>query len=326
MKNILLASTALVAFAGAAAADSHTSITFSGAASAEYNSAAGGGIHTDADLDATMSADLDNGVSVSVTIGIDTADNVGEATKSGNLTISGAAGSFIIGNDVSTASFSAVGDTIGLGAEDGVRGFIGSYTFGTTTLFVSAPMTAGQVGLPSDTIEFGVTAEVGGMTVGLGVADEDYVGKVSGAVSGVSYTIAAGEVAGVDRWDVTLSYPVGALTIGYTVDSGTDNPWEASAAYAEGALSAKVTYADATDSFKVEGSYDLGNGVVVNAGYLGATVAGGSAETYVGGTYDLGGGASAYASFVNSDTATFASEIGAQDYHDGTTIGVKFAF
>ncbi len=323
MKNILLASTALVAFAGAAAADGHTSITFSGAASAEYNSEVNGGFNTDADLDATMSADLDNGVSVSVTIAIDTNQaNAGEATTGGNLTISGASGSLIFGTDVSSATFSAVGDTIAFGGgEDSIEGFIGSYTFGTTTLFISAPMVSTQVGLPSNTIEFGVTADVGGMTVGLGVDDGDYVGKVSGAVSGVSYTIAAGEVAGVDRWDVALSYPVGSLTIGYTVDSTANNPWEASAAYAEGALSGKVTYASASETFKVEGSYDLGNGVVVNAGYLGAT-----SESYVGGTYDLGGGASAYASFVNSDTALFDSEIGAQDYHGGTTIGVKFAF
>ena len=319
MKNILLATTALVAFAGAAAAE----VTFSGSASAEYNSSVGvgAGFNTDADLDATMSADLDNGVSVSVTIGIDTANNAGEATKSGNLTISGAAGSLIIGNDVSTATYSAVGDAIALGAEDGVRGFIGSYTMGGSTLFISAPMAAGATDLPSESIEFGVTADVGGMTVGLGVANDDYVAKVSGTVSGASYTIAAGSVASENRWDVSVSYPVGSLTIGYTVDSGTDNPWEASAAYAEGALSGKVTYASADDSFKVEGSYDLGNGVVVNAGYLGAT-----SESYVGGTYDLGGGASAYASFVNSDVADAASEVGGPDYADGTTIGVKFAF
>jgi hypothetical protein len=228
----------------------------------------------------------------------------------------------IIGNDVSSATFSAVGDTIGFGdGEDSIRGFIGSYAMGNTTLFLSAPIAAGQVGLPSDDVEFGFTGDVGGMTVGVGIANSDYVGKVSGTVSGVSYTIAAGEVGGADRWDVAVSYPVGSLTIGYTVDSTANNPWEASAAYAEGALSGKLTYASASDSFKVEGSYDLGNGVVVNAGYLGA-----SSESYVGGTYDLGGGASAYASFVNSDTATAASEIGGPDYAAGTTVGVKFAF
>ena len=163
MKNILLATTALVAFAGAAAAE----VTFSGSASAEYVSSAGGGFNTDADLDAAMSADLDNGVSVSVTISIDTNQandtDVGEPTVGGNLTISGASGSLSFGTDVSSASFSAVGDTIKFGdGEDGIEGFIGSYTMGTSTLFISAPMESGQIGLPSDSIEFGVTADVGG--------------------------------------------------------------------------------------------------------------------------------------------------------------------
>ncbi len=320
MKSTLLTTTALVAFAGAAAADGHTSVSFSGAASAEYNSL--GGLNTDADLDATMSAELDNGLTVSTTISIDTENYAGEDTKSGSLTLSSDTASLTFGNDITSASFSAVGDTIGFGdGEDGIQGVIGSYTMGAATLFVSMPIGTGETEVQSTDMEFGVTAAVGDMTVGLATADSNFVGKVSGTAAGASYTVVAGSVDDENLWDVAVSYPVGAVTVSYTVDSTTDNPWEVSAAYAADGLSAKVTYASASEAYKVEGSYDMGNGAVVNAGYLGATE-----EMYIGGSYALGGGASVYASYVNSDTATASSEIGGPDYAGGTTVGVSFKF
>jgi len=60
MKNILLTTTAIVAFAGAAAADGHTSVSLAGEASVEYNSNAG--YSTAAEMTATGSATLDNGL------------------------------------------------------------------------------------------------------------------------------------------------------------------------------------------------------------------------------------------------------------------------
>lgn len=62
MKSILFTTTALVAFAGAAAAD----ISLSGEASAEFNS--NGGVQsysTAAEMTATASATLDNGLTAS---------------------------------------------------------------------------------------------------------------------------------------------------------------------------------------------------------------------------------------------------------------------
>lgn len=321
MKSILLTTTALVAFAGAAFADGHSAVSFSGAASVENNSL--GGFNTDADLDAKMSANLDNGLTVSTTISFDTSNYLGDVnkeTKAGSLTLSSETASLTFGNDITSASFSAVGDTIGFGdGEDGIQGVIASFTAGDATVFVSAPIANGATEIPSDSLEFGVKAAVNGLTVGFATANSDFVGKVSGTAAGATVTVAAGTVADENVWDATVAYPVGAVTIGYTVDDSTD--WEASAAYAADGLSAKVTYASASEAYKVEGSYDMGNGVVVNAGYLGATE-----ETYIGGTYALGGGASFYASYVNSDTATASSEIGGPDYAGGTTVGLSFKF
>ncbi|MDO7622877.1 MAG: porin [Loktanella sp.] len=318
MKNILLTTTALVAFAGAAAADGHTSVSFSGGASAEYNSL--GGFNTDADLDATMSAELDNGLSVSTKISIDTANYKGEATKSGSLTLSSDTASLTFGNDITSASFSAVGDTIGFGdGEDGIQGVIGSYTMGAGTLFVSMPIATAATEVLSTDIEVGVTAAVGGMTVGLAMANSDFVGKVSGTAAGLSYTVAAGSVADANRWDVAVSYPAGPVTVGYTVDDS--EAWEVSAAYAEGGVAAELTY-NSAESYDVEASYDMSNGLVVSAGMLNS-----GDDTYLGAAYSLGGGASAYASYVkDTGTQNADNEIGANDYARGTTVGVSFTF
>ena len=319
MKNILLTTTALVAFAGAAAADGHTSVSFSGAASAEYNSL--GGFNTDADLDATMSAELDNGLTVSTTLSFDTAnfESIADGTVAGSLTLSSDTASLTFGNDITSASFSAVGDTIAFGdGEDGIQGVIGSYTMGAATLFVSMPIATAATEVLSTDIEVGVTAAVGGMTVGLAMANSDFVGKVSGTASGLSYTVAAGSVADENKWDVAVSYPAGPVTVGYTVDDS--EAWEVSAAYAEGAIAVELTY-DSAEVYAVEGSYDAGNGLVVYAGMLAS-----GDESYLGAAYSLGGGASAYASYVKSDTADKDSEIGANDYAGGTTVGVSFTF
>lgn len=82
MKSILLTTTALVAFAGAAVADGHTGVSFSGAATLGYNddtSAFGeDGFFWDAELGVKMAAELDNGVMAGAEFTILVADdNVG---------------------------------------------------------------------------------------------------------------------------------------------------------------------------------------------------------------------------------------------------------
>ena len=317
MKNMLLTTTALVAFAGAAAADGHTSVSFSGAASAEYNSETG--FANDADVKATMSADLDNGLTVSTSISIATDEYAETATTAGNITISTDTASLTFGNELDAAAYSAVSDTIAIGTKDeSVNGIAATYTMGDATLFVSVPL-SGTNDVDTADMEFGVTAAVGGMTVGLAMADSDFVGKVSGTAAGLSYTVAAGSVADENRWDVAVSYPAGPVTVGYTVDDS--EAWEVSAAYAAGAVAAELTY-NSDEVYDIEASYDAGNGLVAYVGMLNS-----GDDTYLGAAYSLGGGASAYASYVkDTGEQTDPNEIGANDYARGTTVGVSFTF
>ncbi len=78
MKSILLTTTAIVAFAGAAAADGHSGISFAGNAELGFNDDSDfgeDGFYWDADIDVTMSAALDNGLTATAAFEIDVVDD-----------------------------------------------------------------------------------------------------------------------------------------------------------------------------------------------------------------------------------------------------------
>jgi hypothetical protein len=320
MKSILLASASVFAFAGAAAAE----VTFSGEANAEFNSLTG--YSTDAEITATLTQELDNGLTATaeVTLAADEADD-GDELSYGDITLASDTASITFTTDLDGAAFSAVSDTIAIGdgEESGATGIAGSYSIDATTIFVSMPIAEGDTSVDSDDIEFGVSSDLGGWEVGFGYAKDatntDFVVKGSGNAAGLDITVAAGNIAGASRWDVAVAYPVGPVTLGATVDDS--EAWEVTFAYADGPLTVDAAF-DSTDDYSLEGSYDVGNGLVVYAGLEDA-----GNDYYLGGAYDLGGGASFTASFVeDGGTANADNEIGAQDYADGTTVGVSFAF
>ena len=77
MKSILLTTTAIVAFAGVAAADGHTNVGLSGSATLGYNNDdvfGEDGFYWDTQLKIAMSAALDNGITASATFGIEIDD------------------------------------------------------------------------------------------------------------------------------------------------------------------------------------------------------------------------------------------------------------
>lgn len=78
MKSILLTTTAIVAFAGAAVADGHSGISFSGNASLGFNDDdefGEDGFFWDSDIDVSMSATLDNGLTANASFELDIVDD-----------------------------------------------------------------------------------------------------------------------------------------------------------------------------------------------------------------------------------------------------------
>jgi outer membrane protein OmpU len=86
------------------------------------------------------------------------------------------------------------------------------------------------------------------------------------------------------------------------------------------------------DEYALQGSYDLGNGLVMTAGMIDGDDAGDNDfANFIVADYDLGGGASVMASFAEGNNATTdASDdidtFGGYELKAGTTIKLSFAF
>jgi len=343
MKSILLTSTALVAFAGAAAADGHTSVSLSGEASAEYNSELGFDMSTE--ITATGSAALDNGLTATASLTFEaTQDNDG-TFSSGSISLESDTAGLTFGYGLNGAIYSVLEDDYLVqllgGAdetlEEQVDGVTAYAEFGAATLYVSAPI---AVTSSTDALEFGISADVAGWTVGVaGTGASDAAVKVTGTVAGATITLGGSTE---DEYDFGVDYTVGPVTLGFSTDEGeeytitgdyaangfsagfeyvTDETWEVSAGYDMNGLALEASY-NSAEVVVVDGTYDLGNGLTVGAG------ATDNVETviYAFGELDLGGGATAFLDWT--DSAADLSEVGPseRDILVGTTVGVSFTF
>lgn len=341
MKSILLTTTALVAFAGAAVAESHSTdgVTFGGSAALEYNDIAG--FTSEAALDVTMSRALDNGLTASATVSVDVEDN-GDVDLTATdyvLSLSSDSSSLTFGDTdpVAAAAWSGVdGSSFDGFDEDSAYDDVlaSSATFGATTVSMS-----NGVDLANGTMnemQVGVTTTLGGAAIALAYQDSDNDGVDGDGVAG-EYT--AGELLGVSAAmtfsgaDVTLayltdmddnsfgvdvSYPVGAVTVGgyYSVNSATDDAWGVRADYDNGnGVTAGVLY-ESDDSWELTGGYAAG-AISVSGAIEGAK---GADEVFsMDASYDMGNGLVVIAGLDdNGDTnyagATYALGDGASAY------------
>lgn len=331
MKSILLASASVVAFAGAASAAGHSTISWAGEATATYNTDAGA-LATTTELTASASAMLNNGITATASV---TLDDTGVAT--GDITLATDSASITFGTGLGEAAYLAdaiTGQTevAGVHTDAEAAEIAGSVTMSGFTL--GASMNGDGTNL-----QVGVSTAMSGFDVAVGyVNDTNAWGvNVSGAAAGLDVTanfasgsswgVSAGTtVGGIDltastgdtnAWEVGATYAMAPFTLGFTYANG--GAYTISADYAAGALEVLTSY-DGTD-FDVEGSYDLGGGLVAYAGAFA------NASTYyVGVEYDLGSGASVRGSFNNTGAALDGTDSGAADYGTGTEVAVTFTF
>ena len=155
--------------------------------------------------------------------------------------------------------------------------------------------------------------------------------SASTTFAGATVRLAYADNSETNSLGLHASYPVGPVTLsGYFVlEDGDDDSYGVRAVYSDGPVSLTANYEDRTGTYRynVEGSYDLGNGLVARAGYLDRENWDGEAY-YVSGTYDLGSGASLLISYAEAEDDGFAAddEIGAPEYQRGTTVEVSFQF
>ncbi|MCW1951324.1 MAG: porin [Octadecabacter sp.] len=351
MKNVLLASTAVVLFAGAAAAE----ITFSGSADLGYNDNAAGdndGFYSDLDVTAGLSVALDNGLTAAASLNL---DDLGNGTDDGTvyeLSLTSETAGLYYGDTNFAAQnvWVGAGDMAGdnFSEADGEEALRGEATFGAVSAQVSYALadSAGvrNTGDDLQQLSIGAAADFGNVNVVVA-----YQEAFSTAADGTAYNTANGDIndaevfglsvgtsfGGADvrlafadngtdeSTGISVAYPVGPVTINasYAENSTAGERWDLGATYANGPVSVTVE-TDENDDWSLEGSYDAGNGIMAYAGVVDA-----GDDFYVAGTYDLGSGASLLVSFVeDGGTANGDDEVGANDYQIGTTVEVSFAF
>ena len=236
---------------------------------------------------------------------------------------------------VLTAIYSVLEDEY-LGAdEETVNGVTAYAMFGSSTLYVSAPVADDT---STDALEFGLSTDLGGWSVGVAANGAgDAAAMASGSVAGADINLG---FSTDDEYDFGVSYPVGPVTLGVSTDESeeytvnvdyaagaisagleyvTDETWELSLGYAEGGVAVDASINDA-EEVVLGATYDVGNGLVVGAGLEA------DESTYAFAEYDLGGGASAYMDWT--DSAAELEEVGPseRDIAAGTTVGISFEF
>jgi hypothetical protein len=308
MKHVLFTTTALVALSGAAIAD----VTWSGSASLGYNDGTGvmaEGINTDIDLDVTMSNA--GGYSASISAAMEG----GGAITGEDIAITTPVVSIHYGEVVEAAN-SAYSDT------DGLSG-LGSDEFTSedgsgAAVLISAATGGMTVGFSDDSTvdgsasSFGISGDLGGVSFGIGSKGDDWGISASGSAMGGSISVASEEVDDVAGTGVSLTMPLGDMSL--TVSATDGDFWGASVSTA---------LAGATISAGTDSNDDTQFG-------LSTTIAGGFG---LAADFDTDNGTELALSYSLSDSATLSvsynedlDEDDDDDYEPGTEAKLAFTF
>ena len=324
MKNILFATTALVATAGIASAD----VSISGFAEvgiADTGSAAGTadtsnvGLHQDVDVTFSMSGETDNGLAFGVSVDLDEAGLMGNhASNNGTaLSLSGGFGKLTVGNTngaLDQAMTTVTGPGSILDQETSHDGFKGDYldgsydgqiarydyTAGDLTVSASVELLDTDLTGRSSGNAVGVKYNMGNITFGAGVQSADVVGNGTDT-NAFTLSSSATTVGKVDATGVSVSGTFGAFTAGVVLTSYDSNIALADAdhthvgvSYTQGAMTLGANYGDFDsdtnaqdrDGMAFTANYALGGGATVQAGY--ETSDGGATGADRGDSWSLG--------------------------------------
>jgi len=356
MKNILLASTAIVAFAGAAYAEGHTGVSFSGDAEIGYNDDFDDGMFWSFGLGVTGTMELDNGLTASISGDIDIDDSA-ETYGSRDIEMSDLVIS--LSSDMASLTFgdtapaadalysSAVTNMDGDGfneaednGEDGV--LIGRMSFGEAEVGISYSVFNSNGAVNDDIagLQVGANASFGTVDLTFGYQDADnFDGEIvalgasttlGGATVGLGYSSTDG---GTDSIGIQAAYTFGAVTATafYVAQDPVDDNYGIALDYESGPITVGALLHDGNDEdMQINATYDMGNGLNLFAGYRDQKGLADGDAFYVGGDYDLGGGANlrvSYAEAGSGYTGDDLEELGAaEDVKVGTTVALSLAF
>ncbi|MFO1201314.1 MAG: porin [Tabrizicola sp.] len=306
MKKILLATSAVALFAGAAAAEVTTTGTARmGIVYADDGTTSSTQFSSRVRIIFTASGETDSGLSFGASVRNDQSGVGGTANGDSTVFISGAFGKLTMG-DVSGAADSLVGQTsgVGYGPNDGLQeiNFIGAgktaiyyeYSTGAFTLGVGS----GQLDTAVDTASIGAKYSTDAYSVALAYEQSN----------------SAAPAFDFSMISASASAKFGAATLKARVSdkdvAGQDVSWSVSADYTMGATTLTAFYTDFGNN--------TGSGV---AGGNDATPAGSTDTTHIGigASYDLGGGATVAGGIIRQNNTGVADATIAD-------VGLKFSF
>lgn len=333
MKTILLTTTALVAFAGAAAAD----VGFSGGMSAGYNDVIEGGLFFTADLDMTATVDLGDNVTATASVQLfewdeDSVDNDMDITLEFAYTGDDLSASLKMGEmGGEGASEYFYTDRSGMAmdveehdGDDEVRALV---EFGNFGVAVGCDMDGNQ-DCNTSGINVGAGATFGGITIGLGYDDassgqtaatafslDGTFGAFSGGLSYIT-TVAEDSIGVSGSFDVDDSTSVSAYFATNTVAS---DAYGVSVDYSADMYSVGAYFDsnnDGSTGYGADIGYTVNDQLTANAGIF----SGGTAVYYVGMDYAVNDQISATISYATADA------ISGPEYKEGISAFISASF
>jgi hypothetical protein len=354
MKSILLTTTAIVAFAGVAAADENTGVAFSGSATLGYNDDSNdyigdySGFYWEGNLGVEMTQTLDNGLTAGVVFDFDIQDSL-EEDPNYEMEASGfllSLTSDIAGLYVGETTFAAetywsgAGDmeADGFSESDGEVVLRGEVMYGSVTGGLSYVLADSEYDVvgddqdeDTDQLSVGVNAEFGGM-YSLAVAyQEESVGDIGGYDNDTNDDFNFDEVFGVS---FGASVAGADIRVAYASNETTgNNSTGIQVAYPFGPVTGTVYYVSEDDG---TGEDNYGVTVAYADGPIAVTLDydydQGVNKVGVDGSYDVGNGLTVLAGMYDqSDSAAAADDgtdfyvAGSMDLGGGASLLVSYA-
>ena len=290
MKKLLITSSALVAAAGMANADGHSSVSLSmageiGISAVDFSSTATDGdamLHQDIDVNFSGSTETDGGLTIAISADLDEAGNLGANTgqtsgtndqsTNGTVSVSGGFGNITMGDTDGALDWAMTETAMGTAINDdhtAHAGYNGNSSLDSTSVVrydnsfgdfsVAASYAKGsQTASAVTAVGFKYTLATAGTSLGIGVGYQD-AGTTD--LTGISLSMGSGGFTGVLNYSQRSTGAVDTdhmgIGIGYTMD----------------ALSLHVNYGEydngaaSTDGFGATVNYNLGGGVILASGY-----------------------------------------------------------
>jgi len=262
MKKILLASTALVATAGFAAAE----MTWTGSANIgmKYSDNGTTTLHNEIDLGMAATGETDGGIGWKVEMGLDS--NVSDSTTGG-------------GADVGSVSISGDFGTIRMGAVDNAATKVGLADVGYDLIGLDDAAELGRGGGTEDPdLQWDYSADSIALRVSVDSKTDDMAAAVSWTSGSLAITVAhaaEGATSGTDATSASISTSVGGFSVGMMATAASTANQDSTGLSASMPVDGlgTVTFVtsandtDAKNSYGVGFSKSLGGGATLKGGY-----------------------------------------------------------